>query len=34
MKQGFVNYLRGLRHFSLPGAGGQAYHFPIPMRRN
>ena len=28
-QQGFVNYLREWWHFSLPGAGGQAYDFPI-----
>ena len=29
-KQGFVNYSKEWWHFSLPGAGGQAYDFPIP----
>ena len=33
-KQGFVNYSKEWWHFSLPGAGGQAYDFPIPARRN
>ena len=28
-KQGFVNYAKEWWHFSLPGAGGQAYDFPI-----
>lgn len=28
-KQGFVNYSKEWWHFSLPGAGGQAYDFPI-----
>lgn len=32
-KQGFVNYFREWWHFSLPGAGGQAYDFPIVPRR-
>jgi D-alanyl-D-alanine dipeptidase len=32
-KQGFVNYFREWWHFSLPGAGGQAYDFPILPRR-
>ena len=31
-KQGFVNYSREWWHFSLPGAGGPAYDFPIPRR--
>ena len=30
--QGFVNYFREWWHFSLPGAGGQAYDFPIKRR--
>ena len=30
--QGFVNYSKEWWHFSLPGAGGQAYDFPIPRR--
>jgi len=30
--QGFVNYSREWWHFSLPGAGGPAYDFPIPRR--
>jgi D-alanyl-D-alanine dipeptidase len=29
-KQGFVNYSKEWWHFSLPGAGRQAYDFPIP----
>jgi D-alanyl-D-alanine dipeptidase len=32
-KQGFVNYFREWWHFSLPGAGGQAYDFPISRRQ-
>jgi D-alanyl-D-alanine dipeptidase len=32
-RQGFVNYSKEWWHFSLPGAGGQAYDFPIPARR-
>ena len=32
-KQGFVNYFREWWHFSLPGAGGEAYDFPILPRR-
>jgi zinc D-Ala-D-Ala dipeptidase len=31
--QGFVNYFREWWHFSLPGAGGEAYDFPILPRR-
>ena len=31
-KQGFVNYSREWWHFSLPGAGGRAYDFPITRR--
>jgi zinc D-Ala-D-Ala dipeptidase len=31
--QGFVNYAKEWWHFSLPGAGGVAYDFPIPPRR-
>ncbi|MET4738724.1 D-alanyl-D-alanine dipeptidase [Bradyrhizobium japonicum] len=31
-KQGFVNYAKEWWHFSLPGAGGAAYDFPIPPR--
>ncbi len=31
-KQGFVNYSREWWHFSLPGAGGPAYDFPITAR--
>lgn len=33
-KQGFVNYAKEWWHFSLPGAGGPAYDFPITRRRN
>jgi zinc D-Ala-D-Ala dipeptidase len=33
-KQGFVNYSKEWWHFSLPGAAGPAYDFPIPARRN
>ena len=31
-KQGFVNYAKEWWHFSLPGAGGPAYDFPITAR--
>jgi zinc D-Ala-D-Ala dipeptidase len=31
-KQGFVNYWKEWWHFSLPGAGGPAYDFPITAR--
>jgi hypothetical protein len=31
-RQGFVNYAREWWHFSLPGAGGPAYDFPITPR--
>lgn len=31
-KQGFVNYSKEWWHFSLPGAGGPAYDFPIARR--
>lgn len=31
-KQGFVNYSKEWWHFSLPGAGGPAYDFPIAPR--
>jgi D-alanyl-D-alanine dipeptidase len=31
-KQGFVNYSKEWWHFSLPGAGGPAYDFPITRR--
>jgi D-alanyl-D-alanine dipeptidase len=31
-KQGFVNYSKEWWHFSLPGAGGPAYDFPIFQR--
>jgi len=33
-KQGFVNYAKEWWHFSLPGAGGEAYDFPIAPRPN
>lgn len=33
-RQGFVNYSKEWWHFSLPGAGGRAYDFPIIPRRN
>jgi D-alanyl-D-alanine dipeptidase len=33
-KQGFVNYSKEWWHFSLPGAGGAAYDFPIKARRS
>jgi D-alanyl-D-alanine dipeptidase len=29
-----VNYWKEWWHFSLPGAGGPAYDFPIAARRN
>jgi len=32
-RQGFVNYSKEWWHFSLPAANGQAYDFPIPVRR-
>ena len=32
-RQGFVNYSKEWWHFSLPGAGGPAYDFPISARR-
>jgi D-alanyl-D-alanine dipeptidase len=32
-KQGFVNYSKEWWHFSLPGAGGPAYDFPVTPRR-
>jgi len=31
-KQGFVNYSKEWWHFSLPGASGPAYDFPITRR--
>jgi D-alanyl-D-alanine dipeptidase len=31
-RKGFVNYSREWWHFSLPGAGGPAYDFPIARR--
>jgi len=31
-KRGFVNYSKEWWHFSLPGAGGPAYDFPITAR--
>ena len=33
-RQGFVNYSKEWWHFSLPGAGGAAYDFPITAHRN
>jgi D-alanyl-D-alanine dipeptidase len=33
-RHGFVNYSKEWWHFSLRGAGGPAYDFPIPARRN
>jgi zinc D-Ala-D-Ala dipeptidase len=33
-RQGFVNYSKEWWHFSLPGAGGAAYDFPITPRHN
>ena len=33
-KQGFVNYWKEWWHFSLRGAGGPAYDFPVTARRN
>jgi D-alanyl-D-alanine dipeptidase len=33
-RQGFVNYSKEWWHFSLPGAGGPAYDFPIKPRHN
>src|SRR6266851_3692371 len=33
-KQGFVNYSKEWWHFSLPGAGGPAYDFPVTPRRS
>jgi D-alanyl-D-alanine dipeptidase len=33
-RQGFVNYSKEWWHFSLPGAGGEAYDFPIQPRRH
>jgi D-alanyl-D-alanine dipeptidase len=32
-RQGFVNYAKEWWHFSLPGAAGPAYDFPISPRR-
>ncbi len=32
-KQGFVNYAKEWWHFSLPGAGGPAYDFPVKPRQ-
>jgi D-alanyl-D-alanine dipeptidase len=31
-RRGFVNYSKEWWHFSLPGAGGPAYDFPITAR--
>jgi D-alanyl-D-alanine dipeptidase len=33
-RQGFVNYSKEWWHFSLPGAGREAYDFPIQPRRH
>ena len=33
-RQGVVNYSKEGWHFSLPGAGREAYDFPIQPRRN
>jgi zinc D-Ala-D-Ala dipeptidase len=33
-RQGFVNYSKEWWHFSLPGAGGAAYDFPITARQH
>ena len=33
-RQGFVNYSKEWWHFSLPGAGREAYDFPIETRRH
>jgi len=33
-RQGFVNYAKEWWHFSLPGAAGPAYDFPITARRS
>ena len=33
-RRGFVNYSKEWWHFSLPGAAGPAYDFPIAARRN
>ena len=32
-RQGFANYSKEWWHFSLPGAGGAAYDFPIVRAR-
>jgi D-alanyl-D-alanine dipeptidase len=32
-RRGFVNYSKEWWHFSLPGAGGQPYDFPIAPRK-
>src|SRR5205807_1732972 len=32
-RRGFVNYSKEWWHFSLPGASGQAYDFPITLRK-
>src|SRR3982074_2432614 len=34
VRQGFVNYSKEWWHFSLPGAAGPAYDFPITPRRS
>ena len=33
-RQGFVNYSKEWWHFSMPGAGGPAYDFPIKPRHD
>jgi D-alanyl-D-alanine dipeptidase len=33
-EQGFVNYSKVWRHFSLPGAGGEAYDLATQPSRN
>ena len=33
-RQGFVNYSKEWWHFSLPGAAGPAYDFPVTARHN
>jgi len=33
-RQGFVNYAKERRHFSLPGAAATAYDFPTRPRRS
>ena len=33
-RQGFVNYSKEWWHFSLPGAAGPAYDFPVTAARH